>query len=149
MKIYVASSFSLIPKVEWVVKALEEAGHEITAKWWDRIYDTRDLGKKETQELKKLFEDLDPDEFYRRPETSRSFMADLQGIEDADDFVLVAPDIKSRSALVGGNIELGYAYGCGKDCFSIGALENSALYWAVKRCKTIDELIFEIGDPIY
>lgn len=147
MRIYVASSFSLLPKVERVVQALENAGHEITVKWWKRIYDTRDLGKKETQELKKLFEDLDPDEFYGRPETRRSFMADLQGIEDADDFVLVADDTPRNYG--GANIELGYAMGCGKDCFSIGALENSALYWAVERCKTIDELIFKIGDPIY
>lgn len=147
MKVYVGSSFSLIPRVEEVVKALEEAGHEITVKWWDRIYDTKDSGKKETQELKKLYADLDPDEFYSRPETRKSFLADLKGIEDCDDFILVADDMPQNYG--GANIELGYAYGCGKDCFSIGALENSALYWAVKRCKTIDELIFEIGDPIY
>ena len=147
MKIYVASSFSLIPKVEKVVQALEKAGHKITVKWWNRIYDTHDLGDKETQELKKIFADLDPDEFYSRPETHKSFLYDLKGIEDADDFVLVADDVPRNYG--GANIELGYAMGCGKDCFSIGVLENSALYYAVKRCKTIDELIFEIGDAIY
>lgn len=146
MKIYVASSFSLISKVEEVVEALEKVGHEITVKWWNRVYDTRDLGKIQTQELKKEFENLEPNEFYSRPETSKSFCADLQGIEDCEAFILVADEIPRNYG--GANIELGYAMGCGKDCFSIGSLENSALYWDVKRCSSIDELIFEIGDVI-
>lgn len=147
MKIYVASSFSLIPKVEQVVSALEKVGHKITVKWWKRIYQTENLGSVDTQKLKKLLNDLDPDEFYSRPEVKKTFMVDLQGIEDAECFVLVADDVPRNYG--GANIELGYAMGCGKDCFSIGVLANSALYWAVKRCETIPELIFKIGDEIY
>ena len=127
-----------------MMEALEEAGHQITVKWWKRIYQTENLGSIETQELKKIYNDLEPDDFYSRPETRKSFLADLQGIEDADDFVFVADDIPRNYG--GANIELGYALGCGKDCFSIGSLQNSALYWAVKRCETITELIKEIGD---
>ncbi len=37
MRIYVASSFKLVEKVKSAVEALEEAGHEITVKWWAQI----------------------------------------------------------------------------------------------------------------
>ncbi len=141
MKVYVASSFSLIPKVERIVQALEEAGHEITVKWWDRIYDTKDLGPKETQELKKLFNNLDPDEFYSRPKTSRSYLSDLEGIEDAEVLVLIGPDTASRGSLVGGNIELGFAIGIKRIVISIGALMNSAMYAGVAKTSSIPELL--------
>lgn len=147
MKIYLASSFSLVSKVETVSEALEEIGHEITVKWWSREYEIPGEGKVITSDLKKRFNPLDPDLFYAQPETEKSYLADLAGIEEADILILIAPNIASRSALVGGNIELGYALACGLFCFSLGALMNSAMYHGVKRLSSFQELIEVLGDP--
>jgi hypothetical protein len=146
MKIYVASSFSLIEKVENVVEALEYHGHVITCKWWARNYEIEGEGPVNTQELKKRFNDLTPETFYGKPETERSYFADLDGIEEADALVLVGPDDASRSALLGANIELGYALGYGLACFSIGALVNSAMYFGLIRCELIGELCAVLKD---
>lgn len=141
MKVYVASSFSLIPKVETIVKALEEAGHEITVKWWSREYEIPGEGKVPTSDLKGRFKDLDPDRFYSQPETMRSYNADLEGIEDAEALVIIAPDIASRDALVGANIELGFAIGIKRVVISIGALMNSTMYAGVARTSSIPDLL--------
>ena len=146
MKVYVASSFKFIPRVEIVVEALEYAGHEITCKWWKRAYQSEGLGLVDTQELKKLYANLESDEFFSKPETKKSYFADLDGIEEANVLVLVGPDKASRTDFVGANIELGYALGCGMACFSIGALMNSAMYYGVVKCKTIEELDAELKE---
>ena len=139
MKIYVASSFKLIPIVESVVEALEDAGHTITEKWWDRAYKTKDLGLIDTQKLKKIYDDLDPSEFYSKKETSKSYVLDLRGIEDSDAFVFVAD--YSPKKFTGANIELGYALALGKDCLSVGELENSVMYSGVLKCKTVSSVL--------
>ena len=146
MKVYVASSFSLIQKLEFIAEALEYDGHEITCKWWARNYNIEGEGPVNTQVLKKRFKDLPPDEFYSKPEARYSFRADLKGIEEADVFVLVGPDEASRSSLVGANVELGYAMGLGKSCFSVGALVNSAMYYNLKRCDYTGELLYELKE---
>lgn len=140
MKVYVASSFKFIPRVEIVVKALECSGHIITCKWWKRAYQSEGLGLVDTQELKKLYANLESAEFFSKPETEQSYLTDLEGIEEADVLVLVGPVKASRTDFVGANVELGYALGYGMACFSLGALVNSAMYHGVFRCKTIKEL---------
>ena len=144
MNIYIASSFSLIPKVEALEKRLEEKGHKITVKWWKRIYQNTDLGTVDTQQLKKEYEDLEPDIFYSKPETRSSYLEDLKGIEDADAFIFVASDIPRNYG--GANIELGYALASGLLCLSLGKLENSALYFDVIRCSDHEEIIKILGD---
>ncbi|MHC4573374.1 MAG: hypothetical protein ACYS76_04470 [Planctomycetota bacterium] len=84
---------------------LETMDHEITVKWWSRVYQTEGGQLVETPDLKKLYAHLPPDEFYDMPETIRSYIADVQGITEADALVLVGPDKASRGALVGANIE--------------------------------------------
>ncbi len=140
MRIYVASSFKLVEKVKSAVEALEKAGHEITVKWWDRMYDIpgeRDLVQ--TMELKERYESLSPDEFYERRETCISFMSDFKGVKNADVFLIVADSVPRK--FNGANVELGIAMSDRKPCFSIGQLETSVLYYPVIRCSEIDEVI--------
>lgn len=146
MKIYVASSFSLIPKIEEVVEALEAEGHQIIVKWWSRIYQTEEGHLQETSDLKKIYADLEPAEFYARPETFKSYMADVEGIKEADALVLVAPDEAGRVALVGARVELGIAIGLQIPCFSIGSIVNSAMYWGIFRASDIPQLIKDLRD---
>lgn len=127
MKIYIASSFSLIEKVEKACKLLEEAGHEILVKWWTRLH------------LKQKFDILEPDEFYEEPECGIAYERDFNGIMNCDVLFFVADD-KPR-CYTGANVELGIALGNAKRCISIGRLQNSALYWAVYRAKDIDEVL--------
>lgn len=139
MKIYVASSFSLIDKVEAVVKELESVGHEITIKWWARAFNIPSEGLVHTIELKKRYANLKPQDFYARPECKWSYETDFIGVKDADILVLVVDDIPR--AYNGANIELGIALSDNKRCYSIGNLENSALYYPVIKCKSIIELL--------
>lgn len=127
MKIYIASSFSLIPKVEYACKILEDAEHEVLVKWWTRL------------DLKKKFAPLNPEAFYSEPECANAYERDFNGVMECDVFLFVADD-KPR-AYNGANVELGIALGNSKRCLSIGRLANSALYWPVYRCKDMDEVL--------
>ena len=131
MKLYVASSFSLLPKIEKVVQRLEEAGHEVLVKWWTRIG------------LKKQFMILTPDEFYAEPECGYAFNRDYHGIKECDALIFVAAD-EPRS-YNGGNVEIGMAFGMEKPVYCIGPLVNSAMYWGVKRCNSIDEVLVHLN----
>ncbi len=132
MKIYIASSFNLIPKIKDIIKQLEENGHEITVRWWERI------------ELKIKFGPLSPEEFYSEPECEYAYRRDRDGIKEADVFLFVADDeIRKYN---GANIELGMADAWGKPCLSIGVLENSALYFGVIKCKNMNEVLTHLND---
>jgi nucleoside 2-deoxyribosyltransferase len=130
MKVYIASSFSLIPKIEMVAAILETYEIEITVKWWKRI------------QLKMEFAKLSPEEFYAHPECKFAFERDYMGIQEADAVVLVADETPRRYN--GANVEVGIAYALGKPVFSFGALENSAMYYKVKRCDNTDILLGEL-----
>ena len=127
MKLYIASSFSLIGKVEKLTAILEAEGHEITVKWWTRLH------------LKQKFQVLEPEEFYAEPECEYAFMRDMKGIHEADALIMVASD-EPRS-YNGANVEIGMAIGIGRPVFSLGRLTNSAMYWPIKRCTSTDELL--------
>ncbi len=140
MKIYVASSFKLVENVKSAVEALEKAGHEITVKWWDRMYDIPgERDQVATMELKARYEGLSPDEFYERRETFVSFASDYWGVKEADVFLFVADSVPRK--FNGANVELGIAISDRKPCFSIGELETSVLYYPVIRCSDIGEVI--------
>ena len=130
MKIYLASSFSLIPRIEAVCKELESVGHEITVKWWERLHLKMDLAP------------LSPEVFYNHPETAYAYNRDFKGIVDADILVFVA-DEKERS-FNGANVELGIALALNKPCFCVGVLPNSALYYPVIFTKDIQDLVQSI-----
>ncbi len=138
LKVYVASSFKLIKKVETVVSALERAGHEITVKWWAREY-VIDGEIVHTQVLKKRNDVLSRDEFYSKPETLRSFAADVYGVKSADVFVFVAADEPRK--FTGANVELGIAIGDKIPCYALGSLELSVLYYPVCHCGSIGALL--------
>lgn len=153
MKVYIASAFSLIEKVQAACDRLEEEGHEITVKWWTREYDILGEGKVKTTTLKERYNDLEPDKFYLLPETERSYDADFNGVLEASAFLFVADD--EARAYNGANIELGIALGGSKHCFSIGKLSNSVLYFEVVQCSSIEEVLNHLryleydltGDP--
>ena len=139
MKFYIASSFSLVDKVQEACDRLEQKGHEITVKWWSREYDIPGEGKVKTITLKKRYNKLEADAFYSRPETKISYDADVKGVIDADAFLFVADE--NPRAYNGANIELGIALANDKPCFSIGNLSNSVLYLEVNRCKDIEQML--------
>lgn len=131
MKFYLASSFSLIKKVEFVCQVLENEGHQVTVKRWER------LG------LKKQFEVLSPDDFYAEPECKYAFERDLEGIKESDALIFIAAN--HPRSYNGANVEVGMAFGLGKPVFSLGILTNSAMYWGVKRCVTVHDILQEIA----
>jgi len=139
MKVYLASSFALIPRVEELTLALENAGHQITVRWWSREYDIPGEGKVKTTDLKKRYKKLKQEEFYGHPETEFSYRADLKGVEDADAFIFVAG--KAPRPFNGANVELGLALAWGKPCYVYGILPNSVMYWNTTRCDSISALI--------
>lgn len=129
MKIYIASKFPLVDRVRKVASILKAKGHTITCKWWLRDY-------------KKIMENEDIETWFHhfkiREVSERSF----KGIREADIFILIAPSDKATK-FNGANIELGYALALKKPCYSIGKLERSAMYFSVKRCEFIEEILEE------
>ena len=139
MKLYLASSFSLIHRVKDLASILEAAGHEITCKWWSRQYDIPGEGKVATTVLKRRYRSIVSEKFYALPETELSYEADLQGIRDADAFIFVADD--RPRAFNGANVELGIALAWGKPCYVYGRLRTSVMYLRVHRVKTVSSLL--------
>jgi nucleoside 2-deoxyribosyltransferase len=129
MRIYLAGSFDLIPEVEAVCDSLERAGHTILVKWWGKDgFDMRD---------KKM--DQTSDSFYKDPVCKQIFERDLAGVLEADVLVIVAGATpkKFNGAIAG----YGIAVAHGKPCFSIGRLENSAMYYPIRQCDSLKELM--------
>jgi hypothetical protein len=132
-KVYLASSFALIPRVIEVSNALEEHGHKITVKWWS--YDNINIhGEKD--------DNLHPENFYQHPACPNIFNRDFDGIKKCDLFILIAGNTPQK--FNGANIELGIALAMDKTCMSIGMLENCALYYPVRKYKDIRELLHGI-----
>ena len=132
MKIYIASSFSLIDKVETMCKALEEVGYEVLVKWWTR------------KDLKQKFLVLSPDDFYNEPESKIAFERDLQGVKDCDAVVFVAGD--RIIPFSGASVEIGMAFALDKPVYSIGVFKNSAMYYRINRCKDIQEILTKLRE---
>jgi len=129
MKVYLASSFDLIRRVEAIAKTLREKGHTVTVEWWHKDY-------------KKLpLEDVD---WYEDVRVQAISERNFRGILEADIFVLVAPTLSSKK-FNGANIELGYALALGKPCYSVGHLQRSAMYVPVTKCDSIEEVLETSG----
>ncbi len=139
MKIYIGSSFSNLALVGAVAHSLENDGHEITEKWWERPYQVEGLGKIQTTDLKKIFDDLTPEEFYAKPETKASFIKDREKIKKADAFVWVASYENPRK-YNGAAVEFGIAVGYEMPCALIGKLETSVMFWPLVQCDSEHEL---------
>ena len=131
MKIYLASSFGLIEKIEEVCKALEAEGHEILVRWWNRAH------------LKKKFAVLEADVFYQEAECKYAFERDLQGVKDCDALVFVASDV--IKPYCGASVEMGMAFALGKPVYSIGVFKNSAMYYGIIRCQDLEEVISRLS----
>ena len=125
MKVYLASSFDLIRRVEAIAKTLREKGHTVTVEWWQKDY-------------KKL--PLADSDWYEDARVKAISKRNFQGIREADIFVLVAPTTTSKK-FNGANIELGYALALEKPCFSVGHLQRSAMYVPVTKCDSIEEVL--------
>jgi nucleoside 2-deoxyribosyltransferase len=127
--IYIASSFSLTDRVQRVYEALESAGHEVPDVWWN-------------EDLKQI--DLPDDKWYQHPDVEAIAERHWNSIEEADAYVLVCPEEEPKK-YNGANVELGYAHANGLDCYSVGALERSAMYVPVNRVGSIGELLGELN----
>lgn len=125
MKVYLASSFDLIKKVDALAKVLREKGHTVTVEWWRK-------------DFKKLpLADVD---WYEDARVTAISKRNFKGIREADIFVLIAPTL-ARKKFNGANIELGYALALGKPCYSVGRLQRSAMYVPVTKCDSIEEVL--------
>ena len=128
MNIYLASSFDLAPLVGTVAEYLETQGHTISVKWWSTDgFDMRDKKADHTS-----------DSFYKDEVCRLIYERDLKGVAESDALVIVADNIPKK--FNGANVEYGIAVALGKQCFSLGALENSAMYYPIVKCRTLDEL---------
>lgn len=141
MKVYIASSFALIPRIIRVAKELEAAGHEVLVKWWDRAFDLPTEGPVHTTILKRRYESLSPEEFYSRPECKIAYETDFEGVLECDVLLFVA-DPEPRN-YTGANVELGMALALDKECMVLGRLPNSAMYYPVRWFTTIEAVLGE------
>lgn len=141
--VYIASSFKLKDRVVVVEKALEDAGYVIHCKWWNNL----DYIPSENRTLNEKSDVVSNEEFYSSPGCETAFKRDIHAVFESQVFVLVCGD--TPRAFNGANIELGIAIGRGErnvKCFSIGKLDNSALYYPVKRCLGIEDLLWNINE---
>lgn len=125
MKFYLASSFSLVSLVQELADILRQEGHEITTEWWHT-------------DFKQVVQKPDAD-WYEDERVLAISKRNFDGIERADALILVAG--KTPKKFNGANIELGFALALGKMCYSVGALEKSAMYCPVRQFSTADELL--------
>ncbi len=125
MKVYLASSFDLIKKVEALAKVIKEKGHTVTVEWWHKDYKKLPLA------------DVD---WYEDTRVTAISKRNFRGIREADIFVLIAPTLTSKK-FNGANIELGYALALGKPCYSVGRLQRSAMYVPVIKCESMEEVL--------
>jgi hypothetical protein len=137
-KVYLASSFALIPKVIEVAESLESHGHLITVKWW---------GKDNINLHNEKDDNLHWENFYGHPECKKIFNRDFEGIKQCHLFVLVAGDTPQK--FNGANIELGIALALGKTCCSVGKLENCVLYYPLFKFDTIKDLTHWICQQMF
>jgi len=142
MKVYLASSFNLVHKVELIEKMLEELGYTVICKWWRNL----DFIPAEGKTLKEISFETNQEEFFSHPNCERAYNRDFKGVKDADFLVFIAADYPRKYN--GANIELGIALGDKKPCFSVGTLENSALYFPVTRCESISNLFSKIPKTV-
>lgn len=134
MKIYLASCFNLVDIVQLVADYLKTVGHTITVEWWAKDgFDLRD--KKNNME--------NPEGFYEDPICKLIYERDYIGVLHSDALVIVAGS--QPKAFNGANVEYGIALAFNKPCFSIGKLDNSAMYYPVHQCKSLFELEEELG----
>ena len=127
MKFYLASSFDLVKYVKKLAEILKEARQEITVEWWRKDYKTISVPD---------------DKWYENTEVQNISSRNFQGVRDADIFVLVAhPEAPKKFNRA--NIELRYALELGKECFSIGKLQRSAMYVPVKKCENVSDFLTE------
>lgn len=127
--VYIASSFGLADRVQRVCDALVSAGHRVPDRWWNENVKTMDLPD---------------DEWYGHPEVVAMAERHWNSIEECDTYVLVCPPSEAKK-FNGANIELGYAHANRLDCYSVGAVERSAMYVPLTRLDTVDELVAVLG----
>ena len=127
LKIYLASSFSLVERVKWVCEYLEMYGHEVTVKWWEKDFKT-------------AFGNVTDDFWYGIPGIKEIHDRNFKGIDDADVLILIAPKTEPRK-FNGANIEVGYALARGKRVMAFGNIERSAMYWAVEPHTHINYIV--------
>lgn len=139
MRIYIASSFKHTERVIQVARELEAAGHVITVRWWDRVFNVEGEGEIHTQILKARYDQLSPEEFYSKPEAYTAFITDFMGVKKAQALVFVSGDEPRKYN--GAAVELGISLADFKPCYLLGELENSVLYHPLIRCEDTAQVL--------
>lgn len=125
MKIYVASSFEQREETKDAHTALLEAGHEITLDW------TTHRWLKDSPEAEGLYKEY--------------ALSDVQGVLDADVYILL---LGSRAS-TGAHIELGIALGSNKKhILIVGDIQQFTLFYRhpkITHLPTIKDAIEHIG----
>lgn len=116
IKVYIASSFKLIPQVKYVAKLLNDYGCLITKLWWNFDYKTIDLPNSL---------------WYKEEDVINISQENFNAIDECDILLFVANHKPQKYN--GANVEVGYAIGKNKIVCSIGELERSAMYVPIKQ----------------
>lgn len=133
--VYLASSFSLRDRVQFVCDSLETHGFAVPDQWWHDADGQADL-----KEI-----DKSDDLWYQDERVIEKANQHWSTINVVDAFVLVAPAHDTKK-FNGANIELGYAIANDLPCFAVGRLERSAMYQPVTQVGNSQQLIDELGE---
>lgn len=131
LKLYVASSFDLVPELQTTQVCLERDGHTVPDIWWN-------------VRTKDDFTDKSNLEFYGSTLVQSIAARHWETIRECDAVILVSDPYKERS-FTGANVEIGFAHALGKPIFSVGKLKRSAMYVPIIKCETLGELLQAIN----
>lgn len=127
MKVYIASSFSLLDRIERMLSQLRIMDIQYTVDWWNR------------KTLKRIFMGLSKEDFYMREECIYAFKTDLQGIKDCDALIFIADEIPRKYN--GGAVEIGIAIALNKPIVCWGRLENSAMFYPIQQFDSLKDVV--------
>jgi hypothetical protein len=134
MKFYIAAYIREKPRVKEIFRLLRGHGHEITVDWTKgRVTSIRNRD----QDPKRIREIA---------------VRDMNGVRNCDVFIILSSPVDGRAKYV----ELGAAISSflekGKPrVFVLGAITNQSVFYfhpAVKRVRTMEEIIREIGNQV-
>jgi nucleoside 2-deoxyribosyltransferase len=125
VKIYLASSFSLLKEVEQLAGELARRGHELTCRWWTKsFHETNTVAN---------------GGFYGKATIRAVGLRNLMKIDQADLLIFLTSTTKLEKH-TGGNIEVGYAFGKNKPVIIVGIIKESAMYSPAIHVDTVAEL---------
>lgn len=139
-KIYLASSWKNDVWYDQALRALRDAGHE--------VYDFKSANANfRWEELDPNWRHWSPEAFLDALETyqsSAAFESDIKALDACDTCVLITPAGNSA------HLELGYAAGQGKDCYTLinPGFQADLMLLVGHVVDSIDDLLFHLEDDV-